>query len=354
MDDPILSRIARHAGIVDLVEALSHRMPPTDLQSLLLAVARQRSASRTPGDLLRQYARDRTVTPAVADGRVLARMATLALDCAPEFEAIELSPVEPLGLNTVLGQIDQNNVLATVRGSEVVGDPTSTLALEAAVRRRDGSPRVRLCTCCRVLRLQPFDAPGLLRHFRLFALVTAGRSEPDNGFEVSAAREHVEAHLRVIAAARTLGRELGGVVVRVSDTQLRAALLSRGVEPRPDVDRPADAMPPGDAEALTSRLRRLERAIDALAPVMREFADVRVLVDLSRTHAVAYYQGLQISIDVEVDGASAEVADGGSVAWAGRLLSNRREQLFTSGIGLERLLDGLDTPIPGDVEPGRC
>ena len=70
------------------------------------------------------------------------------------------------------------------------------------------------------------------------------------------------------------------MVVRVSDTQLRAALLSRGVEPRPDVDRPADAMPPGDAEALTSRLRRLERAIDALAPVMREFADVRVLVDL--------------------------------------------------------------------------
>jgi hypothetical protein len=337
VDDPILSRISHKAGVPDLVEALG-RIPPSDLQSLLLAVARQRSASRAPGDLLRQRARDRTVTPAVADGRALARLATMALDSTPEFDAIELSPVEPLGVNTVLGQIDQNNVLATVRGSEVVADPTSTLALEAAIRRRDGTPRVRLCTCCRVLRLQPFDAPGLLQHFRLFALVTAGRSEPDNGFEVSAAREHVSAHLRVIVAARTLGQELGGVVVRVSDTQLHTALLLRGVEPKPDVERPSDAMPSGDAEALASRLRRVERAIDALDPVVREFPDARLLVDLSRTHAVTYYRGLQISIDVEVDGAPLSVADGGSVDWAGRLLSNRREQLFTSGIGQERLL----------------
>jgi hypothetical protein len=337
VDDPILSRISHKAGVPDLVEALG-RIPPSDLQSLLLAVARQRSAIRAPGDLLRQRARDRTVTPAVADGRALARLATMALDSTPEFDAIELSPVEPLGVNTVLGQIDQNNVLATVRGSEVVADPTSTLALEAAIRRRDGTPRVRLCTCCRVLRLQPFDAPGLLQHFRLFALVTAGRSEPDNGFEVSAAREHVAAHLQVIAAARTLGRELGGVIVRVSDTQLHTALLSRGVEPKPDVERPSDAMPSGDAEVLASRLRRVERAIDALDPVVREFPDARLLVDLSRTHAVTYYRGLQISIDVEVGGVPASVADGGSVDWAGRLLSNRREQLFTSGIGLERLL----------------
>jgi hypothetical protein len=338
VDDPILGRISRKAGIPELVEALSDRIPPSDLQSLLLAVMRDRSAGRSPGDLLRQRVRDCTVTPAVEDGRLVARLAAMALDCAPEFEAIELSPVEPLGLNTVLGRIDQNNVLATVRGSEVVADPTSTLALEAAVRRRDGSPRVRLCTCCRVLRLQPFDAPGLLQHFRLLALVTAGRSEPENGFEVSAAREHVEAHLRVVAAARTLGQELGGVIVRVSDTQLRAALVSRGVAPKPDVERPGEAMPKDHAEALASRLRRVERAVDALDPVVREAPQARLLVDLSRTHAVTYYNGLQISVDVEVDGVPTNFADGGSVDWAGRLLSNRREQLFTSGIGLERLL----------------
>jgi hypothetical protein len=57
-----------------------------------------------------------------------------------------------------------------------------------------------------------------------------------------------------------------------------------------------------------------------------------------RTDAVSYYRGRQVSIDAELGGEMVNVADGGSVDWACRLLSNRREQLFTSGIGLERLL----------------
>src|SRR5256885_1737366 len=80
----------------------------------------------------------------------------------------------PLALNGVLGDIDQHNVLATVRGSEVQADPTTALTLEAALRRRGDDPAVRLCTCHRVLRLQRFDAPDAWQHFRLFALVTAG------------------------------------------------------------------------------------------------------------------------------------------------------------------------------------
>ena len=83
----------------------------------------------------------------------------------------------PAGLNTVLGRIDQDNVLATVRGSEVMADPTAALALEAAVRRRAGDGTVRLATTHRVLRLQPLSGEGIvLRHFRLLALVTAGPS----------------------------------------------------------------------------------------------------------------------------------------------------------------------------------
>jgi hypothetical protein len=97
-------------------------------------------------------------------------------------------------------------------------------------------------------------------------------------------------------------------------------------------------MPADHGDALASPLQRLERAVDALDPVVRELPGTRLLVDLSRTHAVAYYRGLQISIDLKVDGTPTSVTDGGSVDWAGRLLSNRREQLFTSGIGLERLL----------------
>jgi hypothetical protein len=46
MDDPILRR--RQAGVPDLVEALSDRIPPTDLQTVLLEVARRRPPGGRP------------------------------------------------------------------------------------------------------------------------------------------------------------------------------------------------------------------------------------------------------------------------------------------------------------------
>jgi len=67
-----------------------------------------------------------------------------------------------------------------------------------------------------------------------------------------------------------------------------------------------------------------------------------LLVDLTRTHAVGYYDGLQLDIDGTTDGEPLDLADGGSVDWAARLLSDRREHLFTSGLGLERLLPDGD------------
>ena len=58
----------------------------------------------------------------------------------------------------------------------------------------------------------------------------------------------------------------------------------------------------------------------------------------TRTDGVTYYDGLQLRIDATVHREQHELCDGGSVDWASRLLSDRREHLFTSVIGLERLL----------------
>jgi hypothetical protein len=79
--------------------------------------------------------------------------------------------------------------MTTVRGSEVLADPTTALALEAATRRASGEDAVRRCAVSRVLRMQPLpDVPGFTRHFTLFALVSAGRSHAGHGFEVRAMR----------------------------------------------------------------------------------------------------------------------------------------------------------------------
>lgn len=69
----------------------------------------------------------------------------------------------------------QNKVVATARGHEVSADPTNSLALEAARRRRGGSA-VQLATVQRVVRAQTLPpGPGYYAHFSLFGMVAAGR-----------------------------------------------------------------------------------------------------------------------------------------------------------------------------------
>jgi hypothetical protein len=295
-----------------------------------------RAASRKPMELMAQYERDRTVRSCDTSGRALGRLIVAAFDAVPDYEAVELAPVEPVGLNSVLGGIDQNNVLATVRATEVVADPTVALALQAAWRRRHGSDVVRMCAAHRVLRQQAFDPPAL-QHFHIFALVTGARSRSDHRSEVDAMGEHVHAHLAVTAAGRDLGAAVEQPVVRISDTALHAAATSGSVAVKADVSSPREAFPPDVARRLGRRMRRLEAATEALTPIVARF-DSRLLIDLTRTDGIAYYDGLQLRIDAACNGEERELADGGSVDWATRLLSDRREHLFTSGIGLERLL----------------
>ncbi len=52
----IARRVARQLGVEDLVTRLGEQVPPTDLQSLLLAVYRRRAQNETPGRLLVRFA----------------------------------------------------------------------------------------------------------------------------------------------------------------------------------------------------------------------------------------------------------------------------------------------------------
>jgi hypothetical protein len=195
MSDRIAARVARDAGVADLVEILSARIESSDLGSLLLAVFRRRAARRTPADLLRSYADDRFVRPStIAPGALDAIDAAASAALPPAFERIELSPVCPLGTSSVLGGISQDRILTTARGTEVVSDPTNVLALECALRRRRDRTRiVRLAAAHRSLRATPTQEP-FTPHFRLFALCTAARA----GDEDEILAEHLAFYARVI------------------------------------------------------------------------------------------------------------------------------------------------------------
>src|SRR5690242_16499926 len=114
MDDEIAARVARDAGIDDLVEVLAERIDAPDLTSLLLAVARRRAARRTPAQLLERYENDRFVRPSPVAPEELDKIEAAAIAALPSgFERLELSPVCPLGTSSVLGGISQNRIVAT-------------------------------------------------------------------------------------------------------------------------------------------------------------------------------------------------------------------------------------------------
>ena len=172
---------------------LTEQLSPTDLQTLLLDLVRTRAGRVDPARLVRRWTDDRFVTPAAVDPRRHAALVARAWALLPsEFVGVELAPVTPLGTCAAVAEVDQHRIVSTVRGSEVLSDPTNVLALEAAVRRRNGPGDVHLAAHHRVLRAQRF-APGAANHFSLLALVSSGRDRGSQVTELDFLSRHLDA-----------------------------------------------------------------------------------------------------------------------------------------------------------------
>lgn len=296
------SRIA--SELVPALEALGE-LAPSETTPLLLELARRQAARRTPAELVAQHERDAFVAPSPIDLRTLQRFDALALEAAAEFEAVQLSPVAPLGACSVVAPTSQDRTLSAARGTEVVSDPTNVLALECARRlARAPASDTRLCTIHQVLRAQSLPPkPGMSRHFRLFCLAEAGRARAEDGFEVEAFVRHTAVFVRLLDASVALGCAMGA---------RRATLSSRP-----------------ERSVLAARVReRFAVAVPGL-PLVEESFDA------------AYYDGLRLRLDVEtVGGDVVNVSDTGLFDWMARLTSNRKLRFVASGFGIQ-LLPGL-------------
>ncbi|RKN37535.1 hypothetical protein [Streptomyces hoynatensis] len=313
--DKRLARILAAAGVPGLLDALTTRLSPTDLQTLLLEVARRRAAAVTPAQVLAAYERNRFTTPSALPAGELARLEALVherLD-AHGFTGLALSPLAPLGAHSAVATVDQNKVVTTVRTSEVLADSTNVLALECALRRRaqgGGRARVRLGATGRMVRAQALAAPGMAAHFALLGLCTAGRDEGSFRFETATLREHLRLHLDLLAAARGLGIRLAGVRVGLTD--------------------------------LTGGVHRAALRDAVLGPLAEEHPRVDFSFDDGRAHGRGYYTGACFELHgTPPGGAEFAFADGGFVTWTAGLLSNAKERLLISGLGLERLAAGF-------------
>lgn len=274
--------------------ALSEGLPASEVWSLLLDVLARRAGQRSPADLARQWERDRFVQPSYVDQRTMIAVDGHLLAAAAGFEAIELSPLAPLGACSVVGLASQNKTVSALRGTEVVSDPTNVLALECARRlREDASRVVRFATCHRCVRAQEIPKrPGHAAHFRLFCLATAGRERKDHAFVVEALVEQIATHLAALDRLERHGYAFPDRRVKVLSTAARAPLAER------------IAAAIGDA------------------PVVRETFD----------HP--YYDGLRFMINARgAQGEDIFLIDGGAFDWLPKLTSNRRLVFVASGMG---------------------
>ncbi len=349
MDSPILRRILREVETRGVWDALVRDLPPSDLQSLLLAILRERARAQRENDLIERAGRDTLTTASEVDGRALQAFDRAAFKAAERFDAVELSPVCPLGTESVLAGIDPNNVLTTIRSAEVLGDSTPALALECGRRRRRPSDRpgrvVRLASSHRMIRLQSCDFPGFSMHFRLFALVTAGRDTGSRRFEMAHLTEHIRVYLDLFRLLNEAGFSLSAPLVEVADFVVTSGLLEAAGVKHEEVRAAVRAHIPGSGERFLAErgitLASGEAAGDEIRervfePLAHEYPETEFRFDAARLEGFGYYPGLCFRISLLApDGERYPVADGGFTDWTARLLNDRKERLLTSGIGSE-------------------
>jgi hypothetical protein len=262
---------------------------------LLLEVMRRRAKARAPASVLAQFSSDRFCSPSPIDQRVSLEVDSHLLGAADGFEAIELSPVAPLGACSSFATTDQNRVLSALRATEVVSDPTNVLALECARRMRAGTHESHFATSQRVVRAQPVPkVKGFAQHFRIFVLASGGLEEKDHAFTVRVFVRHVRTMLAALDRLEAHGYAFGARRIDVLATSERAAL--------------------GD---------RIASDLGALA-VRKEL-----------THPY-YSRGLRYQIWVTArDGEEKPLVDGGAFDWLATLTSNRRAVFIATGAGAQ-------------------
>ena len=276
-------------------DALAGGLPASRLWSLLVEVLEARAAARRLPALVQQWDSDRFVQPAIMDQRSLLEVDRHLLAAASAFESIELSPVAPLGVCSIMGRTSQNKVLSALRGTEVVSDPTNVMALECARRlRRDAAAVVRLATSHRCVRAQEIPkVRGFTASFRIFCFGSAGIERENHALVVDAVAEHITTILNAMHELEQHGFAFPGRQITVLATTEKAELGDRIAA---GTERPAVA---------------------------------RALLD----HPY-YNGGLRFQIAARSsEGVEIPLADGGAFDWVAKLTSNRRAVFVASGLG---------------------
>ena len=311
MNEKILKRIIKKTNILDIDEALVDRISFPDLQSLLLEVYRRKVKNLTCKNLFNQYKTNRFVQPSSIKPQEILQFDLLAYSLLPKsYEVMELSPVSPLGSCSLIAPVDQNNVLATIRNTEVSSDSTNLLALECSQRRekllkndQKNTTRIKLCASQRLLRTQPFDEAASVPHFKILGLCTAGRDEGSYIFEIETLEEQLSFFIELLLKAKA---------VNITIASIRIVLIL--------IDSKISEKANGIVENLKEKYPYIHLEIAKIQKKQRYYSTLRYNIFATNSQGKEYF-----------------LCDGGFTDWTQQLLQNRKERYLISGFGTERL-----------------
>lgn len=281
----------------------------SELTSALLALFHHRAAQLKPAQVLQAFKHNRFVRPSPVSPLLLKTMELEALKIANQtgFIPVELSPVAPLATCAAVAPVHQHNVLSASRACEVVADATNVLALLIAAewQKRPAPPILKYVCTHRHVRTQAYHDPAYSAHFSVLALATGGLVHGNHQFEILALTDHISMHYQLLTRF-------------FPDHQIG---LTVWVRQAPDL--------------LVSQLRQ---ELDTRFPHLTQ-EWVRPAPDHS------YYPIIQFKLNINRDGQTFDMADGGVVDWTQKLLNNRKHRLVISGLGLEMAAKFYHLPL---------
>ncbi len=296
----------RHQDLPTLLSVLN-KLSRTELNSVLLELFRNHSDKTPPTDLVKQYKQNRFVTPSSAHVLAYKTLELGWLQYADNqgFKPIILSPLTPIGTSSSVGEINQNNVISALRGTEVVSDATNVLAVKIAADFKQGQTNdvVKYATTHRHVRGQSFTNPGFTAHFGAFCLVSGGLDTGSFQFEI----EQLFAHIQL--QSKLLSEKFGAknLLIKFYIRQENASFL----------------------RLLQSKLHELSSSFEIIEAY--EKGD--------------YYKTVQFQIDVKYKGMDFNLVDGGLVDWTQKMIPNKKHRLFISGCGIEIVHKILDNQV---------
>ena len=336
------------------------------LHRILSEMSKYRSLNNKPQYLLKRYNTNyEFFGPSEISLKEQCLYQLILLNNLPsQYESIDISPINPLGVNSNLSMLSQNLVLSTIKNSEVCGDPTTVLALEASKRRKSGiETDIHLATITRVLRMQPFDkSKGYMQHLNLMGILTLVNKKKCENIVDDAFCEHISIWIDLAEKLKKFGFDFGNIEVGITnigfvENIIENESVSRKLITKNSLNDDFDfinslsinipekvyAYDEFSQEVIEKyslyKFKQKFNEIESVISILKnKYPSVDFYIDMQRKAGLGYYSGMCFHIYSNVKNYKMQLSDGGISDWCSKLLSDNNEQTITSGFGAELIL----------------